>query len=127
MDKDFDRWNEQKKNLNEVNRVLYVHAREIWWCSLGVNIGSEIDGKNNNFERPVIIVKVYNKDSVIILPITSKEKNDIFHYKIQTSEKIVWVKLTQTRTVSAKRLLRKVDFLNQENFDLLVIAWKKLL
>ena len=37
--KDFDRWNEQKKKLHDGEREVLFHEREIWWCSLGVNIG----------------------------------------------------------------------------------------
>jgi hypothetical protein len=43
MEKDFDQWNSLKKQLNENERIFYAHPREIWWCSLGINIGAEID------------------------------------------------------------------------------------
>ena len=56
MKKDFDKWNERKKALNDRERILF-NPREIWWCSFGVNIGSEQDGSGDNFERPVIIIK----------------------------------------------------------------------
>ncbi|MFH1170496.1 MAG: hypothetical protein V1704_02965 [Candidatus Vogelbacteria bacterium] len=44
MKKDFDQWNERKKGLHNRDRVPFYHEREIWWCALGVNIGSEQDG-----------------------------------------------------------------------------------
>ncbi|MFA5871014.1 MAG: hypothetical protein WC842_03995 [Candidatus Paceibacterota bacterium] len=55
--KDFDSWNIQKKKINTREKVIFCNIREIWWCSLGVNIGSEEDGKNELFERPVLILK----------------------------------------------------------------------
>ncbi len=124
MKENFDQWNILKKQLDEAGRVFFVHPREIWWCALGVNVGAEIDGKNENFERPVIVMKVYNKESLVVLPLTTKEKSDKFHHKIENEDKVVWAKLTQTRVVSTKRLFRKVDILNQELFDELVLAWK---
>jgi mRNA interferase MazF len=127
MDKDFDNWNIVKKQLEQTGRIFYAHPREIWWCSLGINIGAEINGKHENFERPVIIIKVYSKESLIALPLTTKEKNDIFHYKIDTEEKTVWVKLTQTRVISTKRLIRKVDILDKSSFDVLLLKWEELL
>jgi mRNA interferase MazF len=127
MEKDFDQWNSLKKQLNENERIFYAHPREIWWCSLGINIGAEIDGKHENFERPVVVVKVYNKQSLIVLPITTKQKSDSFHYKIKTGDKASWVKLTQMRMISTKRLLRKIDLLDQEAFSVLFDAWKKSL
>jgi hypothetical protein len=58
MFKDFDEWNEEKKNFEKYSpESLIFHEREIWWCSLGVNLGDEQDGKNNLFERPVLVVR----------------------------------------------------------------------
>jgi len=34
---------------------------EVWWTALGVNIGHEIDGKNEFCERPVVILKKIDK------------------------------------------------------------------
>jgi len=124
MEKDFDKWNKLKKDLQKEERKFFAHPREIWWSSLGINIGAEIDGKNENFERPIIILKVYSRESMLILPITSKEKNDKFHFKIEVenpneSEKHnrpTWVKLTQSRVISNKRLLRKIGLVSQEEF-----------
>ncbi len=127
MEKDFDQWNKIKKEIERAPITKYVHPREVWWCSLGVNIGVEIDGKNENFERPAIIMKVYNKDTMVVLPLTTKRKDDKFHHKIKTKERTVWVKLTQTRVVSGKRLLRKVDILEEEQFETLKMVWKNLL
>lgn len=127
MEKDFDAWAVLKKELNSSERIFYVHSRGIWWCSLGVNIGAEIDGKHERFERPVVVMKVYNKETLVILPITSKEKNNIFHYKIETEAKVAWVKLTQARVISTKRLIRKVDVLDEVSFRALQIAWKDVL
>lgn len=127
MQKDFDCWNDLKKKLNNFNRIIFAHPREIWWCSLGLNIGAEIDGKNDNFERPVIVMKVYNKETLIIVPLTTKEKNDQFHHRIQTRDKIAWAKLTQSRVVSAKRLVRKVDSLPDVEFKILKKVWKESL
>ena len=90
---------------------------------MGINLGSEIDGKNENFERPVVIMKVYNRETMFVLPVTSKQKDDKFHYKIQTNNKIVWVKLTQARVISNKRLSRKVDIIDELSFLELKKAW----
>ena len=51
-----------------------MHEREIWWCSLGVNVGHEEDGKNEQFERPALILKKWSNKTVIILPMTTKTK-----------------------------------------------------
>jgi hypothetical protein len=39
MRKDFDKWNNKKKEINNQDFFdLFFHEREIWWCSLGLNI-----------------------------------------------------------------------------------------
>ena len=127
MKKDFDAWNTLKKYIDAKNRPPYAHPREIWWCTLGVNIGAEIDGKNDSFERPIIIMKVYSRETLLVLPLTTREKNDEFNHRMQSGEKIVWVKLTQTRVISSKRLLRKVDILGEEKFRILKSVWQQSL
>ncbi len=134
MKKDFDTWNNLKKIFEKENREIFAHPREVWWCSLGLNLGAEIDGKNDNFERPVLIANVYNKETMLVLPITSRERNDKFHYKIfiktkdvktgEYREKPVWVKLTQARVISNKRLLRKVDILSIDSFNKIMKVFK---
>lgn len=124
--KDFDTWNKVKKQTEQGERKVFAHPREVWWCSLGVNIGAEIDGKNDSFERPVIIMKVYNKETMLVLPTTGRAKKDKFHPPLeieslnkQTNEIInrtVYVKLTQARVISNKRLIRKVGVIKEEIF-----------
>ena len=72
-------------------------------------------------------MRVYNKETLLVLPITTKEKNDLFHHKITTEQKTVWVKLTQVRVVSTKRLIRKVDTLGEPEFEKLKEQWKRFL
>ena len=73
FEKKFDPWNDEKKSL-EKRPVLRVHEGEIWWCSLGVNVGDEQDGKNDLFERPVLIVRKFNNSIVWAVPMITKIK-----------------------------------------------------
>ncbi len=114
--KNFDCWNKEKQYVNSQERELYFAQREIWWCSLGVNVGTEIDGKNGKYERPVLILKHINKDMALILPLTSKAKADDFHLKISSNNMVSFVKISQSRTISSKRLIRKIDTLDDMQF-----------
>ncbi len=128
MKKDYDKWNSLKKNLQYGSRRTYAYPREVWWCSLGLNIGSETDGKHDNFERPVLVMNVYNKDTMLVLPFTTKIKNDKFHHMIVVCSinpfsknielRIVWLKLTQARVISNRRLSRKIDVISVEEFSI---------
>ena len=55
-EKDFDRWNALKKKTEEKPDNFGVNQREIWWTSLGLNVGVETDGKNADFE--IVIKKI---------------------------------------------------------------------
>lgn len=132
--KEFDIWNKTKKILNDQDREVFGYPREVWWCSIGINVGAEIDGKNENFERPVIIMRVYNKETMLVLPTTSKERKDKFHFEVRVDatnpktgevyKRTVYVKLTQARVISNKRLLRKVDVIPEEEFEKIKNAFK---
>ena len=63
--KNFDNWNIKKKILdkNDVDDLkIFFNNRQIWWCAVGNNIGLEQNGKGENFERPVLIFKKFNKN-----------------------------------------------------------------
>ena len=65
MQKDFPGWHRQKEQLHAQHQTPTFQEREIWWCSVGVNIGHEMDGKNQFYNRPVLIVRTFNRDVVI--------------------------------------------------------------
>jgi mRNA interferase MazF len=122
--KNFNYWNKFKQALDKSKVIFYAHSREIWWCSLGVNIGAEIDGKEFNFERPVIILKVYNKETILTLPAVSKERNDKFHFTLKSFQIPMHIRLTQPRVLSSKRLIRKIATLEEKEFKSLLSAFK---
>ena len=77
--KDFDTWNTLKKSIHQKRFLAFVHAREVWWCPLGLNVGTEQDGKHVACERPVLILRKFNRESVLIAPITSQLKRTPYH------------------------------------------------
>ncbi len=111
MNKDFDTWNEQKKILQIIDQTLIEFAeREIWWTALGKNIGDEEDGKNHNFERPVLVLRKFSKNTLVIVPLTSQEKDEHspFYFKLSSPDQRSYLILSQIRLISSKRLLRKM-------------------
>ena len=129
MHKDFDTWNSEKKLVDKkvVNRDLFFHQREIWWCSTGENIGTEFCGKNNLYERPVLIMKVYNVDTIKILPLTSKIKNGKYFVEVKNDKVISFGSLSQVKTISTKRLSRKVGRISKDNFRIVLQKYVEIL
>ena len=39
MQKDFDGWNDVKKKTHIENSRPFFREREVWWASLGLNMG----------------------------------------------------------------------------------------
>jgi len=106
---------------------FYFKEREVWWASLGANVGSEIEGKNINFERPVLVLKKFSKDMLWILPLTSKHKETEYHHKSVYNDQEFSVILSQLRTISSKRLLRKVRKISPGEFKIIIDKIRQLL
>jgi len=110
-------WTGLKMRIDLSDRSLFPYKREIWWISLGQNIGVESNGKNANFERPVCVLKAFNKYSFLIAPISSKRKVDKYIHEFPNicGEKN-YINLSQIKTLSIKRFIRKVSVLPDEDF-----------
>lgn len=129
MEKDFDSWNKLKKNIDkkEIDNQFNFHAGDIWWTTLGINVGSEINGKHETFERPILIIKVINKHTLYALPLTSKDHfTDKYHQKITYDDKQGVVVFSQVKVISSKRLLRKVSQIKSEELKIVKDSFIKL-
>jgi len=116
MQKDFDMWNIKKKTIEGGERTPDFHEREIWWCSVGVNIGREQDGRTDNFERPVVIVKRLSPDTFCALPLSTKKKLERFQSAVTHENVHGFALLDQIRVLDSKRLLRKIGTMEQNEF-----------
>ncbi len=72
----FSEWTKEKTNLRYNGKFpkFPIYNNFIYWCNLGINIGSE-----QNKLRPVLILRT-SKNSPIctILPLTTKRLQDVF-------------------------------------------------
>ena len=119
MTKAFDEWNIVKKRLDSRNIIteIFFHDREVWWCSIGINVGVESDVKNTHFERPVLIIRKFNGHMLWVIPLTTKERNGIHFHKISHDRGVSFACLSQLKTVSSKRLLRKIGMISENEFN----------
>lgn len=116
MQKDFPNWNALKIKLNDNKQKVFWHPREIWICSIGANVGSEEDGKNENFARPVLIFKAFNENMFWGIPITSKSHTGKSYFRFKHADKDNEAILSQMRILSPKRLGRKVGVMSEDDF-----------
>ncbi len=117
--KDFDGWNLKKQEINNkaYNYKLFFEQREVWWVSVGVNVGVEADGKHKNFERPMLIISVFNGHMLWVIPLTSRKKDGEHYIKIAHEKGVSWANVPQMRVISSKRLLRKIGMISEGDFE----------
>lgn len=123
----FVEWAKLKIRLDLKDKGIMFGEREIWWASLGMNIGFEQNGKNETFERPILILKKFNLDLFWMLPLTSKEKIGKYYFFVEYKGEKSYVILSQIRLISNKRLLRKIRMLPKKEFDEIKKKIKKFL
>ena len=79
-----------------------IYNNFIYWCNLGVNIGSE-----QNKLRPAIIVRTSKKSPICtIVPLTSQRLKDTFWYHIDLENLDSTALIEQLRVVSKIRLIK---------------------
>ena len=125
--KDFDSWNIEKQRADEKIKFFNFKKRDIWWVSLGVNIGDEQCGKGDKFLRPVLVYKKFSHDLFWAIPLTSKQKNNVFHFNFQANSKPQAAILSQIRLLDRKRLVRKLGVISTQDFLSLEKALQRLM
>lgn len=131
MDENFNKWNEVKKGVESENILVGFKNRDIFYMNMGKNIGYEQDGKGENFVRPVVIVKGFNKDIFFGIPLSTKLKEGKFYYQFSFKKQDEVVTnialLSQMRLFSTKRLLNKIGVISTEDFKNLKDKFKVLI
>lgn len=117
----FSEWTKEKANLRYNGKLpkFPIYNNFIYWCNLGINIGSE-----QNKLRPVLILKT-SKNSPIctILPLTTKRSEDNFWFHIDLEEIDSTVLVEQLKVVSKIRITEpyrkkgKLVIISQNDWD----------
>jgi len=127
MIKRFLEWIGLKEKLhNYVSVSPLVSERDLWWVSLGENIGSEMNGKSKLFSRPAVIIKKLSHGFFLVAPTTSKLHNGSWYVKIRQAGLETDVCLHQIRTIDYRRLSSKMGQVDTNDFAKIKDAFKKL-
>ena len=119
MQKDFDQWNIEKKQAHTERPRLYT-VREVWWCRLGINIGTEQDGRGKNFLRPAIILRGFGADACLIAPLSTSTHEHALRVSVGLVNGVAAkANLSQIRVIDTRRLVEKIGFLDKEVFSIL--------
>jgi mRNA-degrading endonuclease toxin of MazEF toxin-antitoxin module len=121
--KDFNSWFEIKPKLHNKLQTPLVKEREIWWCSVGVNVGNEMDGKNSkttqkkDYTRPVLIFKKLSHTTFLGIPFTTKNKQGSWFYPLAIKDNESKLVFSQIRSFDTKRLQRRIEQIGGVEFE----------
>lgn len=117
MIKDFDGWIEKKKDCHYKSAMPPMFKeRDIWWVSIGINVGFEEDGKHEKFIRPVLVLRKFNRDLFLGVPMSTKLKENPYYIKVTVGRRVVSALISQVRSFSAKRIEDKLAEIDKNDF-----------
>jgi mRNA interferase MazF len=115
--KRFQEWFAVKPKLDESNsKPPFTKEGQMWWCSVGENIGTEISGKSSNFTRPVVILKKLSRYQFMVIPCSTKIKEGSWYVQFNHRDKKQVANLSQARTVDFRRLTTLMGDLDNKDF-----------
>ncbi|MGB0719314.1 MAG: type II toxin-antitoxin system PemK/MazF family toxin [Bdellovibrionales bacterium] len=121
----FDDWSALKKRLNAKKPIPpYWKDRDIWWASIGYNIGHEQNGKHELFERPVVVIRKFNARLFWGVPLTTQIKTNPYYFQFEFKNRMQCAMITQLRLFDANRMIRKLGRMSKSDFQELKNAIK---
>ena len=113
----FNEWSKICEVLQSKEIDFFFNKQEIWIAHYGFNIGFEQNGKNQNFERPVLIYKKISKEMFLGMPLTTKYNGEYYKFPIgKMNEKENFVIWEQLKLMISKRLMYKIGYLDDKFF-----------
>lgn len=127
--KNFEAWNQIKQILDiSEQAVLFFKTREIWFMALGENVGQEQNGTGEEFLRPVLVLKKFNKSLFWGVPCTSKKKSGTYYFDLGEVEKRQnTLILSQMRLLDAKRLKYRLGVVDKITFSNIQKSLKQII
>jgi mRNA interferase MazF len=124
--KKFREWLGLKEQVDSSTRRPSAKEGELWWASVGINIGREIDGKNSGFSRPVLVLKKLSSDLYLVAPATSRAHSGNWFIPFRHGDKISIACLQQIRVIDRKRLLRRIARVDTDDYHRVKLAIRTL-
>ena len=118
--KNFLDWFKVKSKLDKSNhKPPFVEEGNIFWCRIGENVGTEINGKGREFFRPVVILKKLSKYTFMVVPTSTKIKEGSWFVHFVFGEVEMITCLHQARVIDYRRLEDKMGSLSEQDFEII--------
>ena len=108
-------WVKQKFNINNLERNIQIKEGEVYWCSLGLNVGDEENGKGAGYRRPILVLKKFNNNIFLGVPLSTKNKNNKYYTKVTLKDTVQSAMISQIRIIDTKRLSDKIGYIKKED------------
>ena len=126
--KKFNKWNELKQKINNKVETLSFKEREIYFMSIGQNIGAESYGKKDLYLRPVLVYKKLSKTTFIGIPLTSKLKDGSYYFSFNyTKDKTSIAMFNNIRTFDIKRANYRSGLIKFSDFKKLIFKLEEFM
>jgi mRNA interferase MazF len=96
---------------------IILRQGDVWWCSVGINLGEETFGKGAQFTRPVLVFKKLTGNSFLGLPVTSQSKEGSWYVPFTIPDQSRWIMLNQARIFDKTRLTKKLGTITNVDFQ----------
>ncbi len=123
----FDKWSNIKQLIDNKNYLFNFNERDIYFVSMGKNIGYEVYGKGDEFLRPVIVFKKFNNNSFLAIPLSSKEKKGYYYFPVHFKNRTNTALISQIKIIDAKRIKYKLATLGRGEFKKLKQVVSKMI
>ena len=120
MEKDFDNWNILKQKIDQIDEEknpIVFKERDVWWCSIGLNIGHEENGKNEFYTRPILVVRKFSSRLFLGVPLTTQVKENKYYYQVNFLGATQCIMLSQVRVFESKRMRKRMGELPSKQLD----------
>lgn len=125
--KRFLEWIGLKEKLDsKISTAPFVSEGEVWWASLGENVGYEINGKSKDFTRPILIFRKLSNGFYFVIPLTTKIHTGTWYVNYKQAGVDITACLHQARSIDYRRLHRRLGELDQLNFLQVQNGFQKL-
>jgi mRNA interferase MazF len=117
MEDQYLKWSTRQKFIQGKQTAVLFHERELWWCSIGINVGHEENGKGDRFARPVVIFRKFSGKTFWGIPVTTQINTSPFYVSIGVGDNMRrWAIVSQMRFFDTRRLLGKIGTIDKSDY-----------
>ena len=126
-EKDFRNWIVVKEQIDKKGWSPFIREGDIWWASIGENVGDEICGKGKVYTRPVLVFKKLSQRSFWAIPLTSSEHHGNWYIEFGFKGMREIAVLSQIRNMSVSRLRRRIGRVTNGDYNKILEGFTKLI